>query len=60
MIYVVKFKGGPLFVIQWMWICYFCDAGGLIFGVKFGKSNFGNPITPSKTKEGMIGCFLVG
>lgn len=36
-------------------IAYTCDAGALFSGMKFGKNNFGAPITPTKTFEGLYG-----
>jgi CDP-diglyceride synthetase len=36
-------------------IAYMSDGGGLVIGNAFGKNNFGAPITPSKTKEGLYG-----
>ena len=36
-------------------IAYTCDAGALFSGMKFGKTNFGAPITPTKTIEGIYG-----
>jgi CDP-diglyceride synthetase len=36
-------------------IAYTCDAGALFSGMKFGKKNFGAPITPTKTIEGLYG-----
>ena len=36
-------------------ISYSCDAGALFSGMKFGKNNFGAPITPTKTFEGLYG-----
>jgi hypothetical protein len=36
-------------------IAYLSDGGGLFIGNAFGKNNFGAPITPSKTREGLYG-----
>lgn len=36
-------------------IAYSCDVGALFAGVKFGRTQFGGPITPSKTQEGIYG-----
>lgn len=36
-------------------IAYSCDVGGLFGGMRFGKTPFGVPITPTKTREGIYG-----
>lgn len=40
-------------------IAYSCDVGGLFSGIKFGKTPFGSPITPSKTVEGLYGGIVL-
>jgi CDP-diglyceride synthetase len=44
-------------MVQCVVIAYTCDAGALFAGGKFGKTQFGGPITPSKTNEGVYGGF---
>ena len=39
-------------------IAYSCDVGALFGGLKFGKTQFGAPITPTKTKEGVY-CGII-
>lgn len=40
-------------------IAYSCDVGALFTGIRFGKTPFGSPITPSKTLEGLYGGILL-
>ena len=39
-------------------IAYSCDIGALFTGISIGKTQFGAPITPSKTWEGVYGGIL--
>jgi len=32
----------------------------LTIGTKFGKTPFGRPITPTKTREGVYGAYIIG
>jgi hypothetical protein len=41
-------------------IAYCSDGGGLFIGNLFGRNNFGAPITPSKTWEGLYGSIAFG
>lgn len=41
-------------------IAYQSDNGALLAGNKFGKNQFGHPITPSKTIEGIYGAYALG
>jgi hypothetical protein len=52
--------GGFVYCVLIVVIAYLCDGGGLFIGNLFGKNNFGAPITPSKTKEGLYGSIIFG
>lgn len=60
MIEMYKTKYGFTYVFQIVLIAYQCDNGALLFGKLFGKNNFGFPITPTKTYEGIFGAFFLG
>lgn len=51
---------GYFYISYLIAVSYFIDTGALIVGVKFGKHNFGDPITPSKTWEGIYGGIIFG
>lgn len=55
-----KTNNGFTYVFQIILIAYQCDNGALLFGKLFGKNNFGYPITPTKTYEGIFGAFFLG
>ena len=46
------------FVILGIFLTQFSDIGGLVVGSLFGKTPFARTISPSKTKEGLIGAIL--
>lgn len=60
MIELYKLKNGFVYVFQIVIIAYQCDNGALLFGKLFGKHQFGFPITPTKTREGILGAFVLG
>jgi CDP-diglyceride synthetase len=59
-VYISKLQGGTLALVNWILICYLCDTGGLVIGRICGRVNFGAPITPTKTREGIYGGFMFG
>jgi hypothetical protein len=53
-------KNAFLHLLMNLIIAYQCDNGGFFTGNKFGKNQFGGPVTPSETKEGVYGAIAFG
>lgn len=51
---------GFIYLLTVVVIAYQCDNGALLFGRILGKHNFGSPVTPSKTIEGVYGAIFSG
>ena len=59
-LYLYVLPKGFMYLVLSIIICYQCDNGALFFGYKYGNSNFGHPITPTKTTQGVIGGLFTG
>jgi hypothetical protein len=57
---VHNFEHAFIWLLMVVVIAYQCDNGALFVGKYFGKRPFGNPITPSKTVEGVYGGIIWG
>jgi hypothetical protein len=57
---IYKFENSFYFLVLLIIIAYQCDNGALLTGQRYGKVNFGHPVTPSKTREGIYGAIIWG
>lgn len=55
-----RYGDGFIYLLMVVTIAYQCDNGALLAGNLFGRRQFGSPVTPSKTEEGVIGGIFVG
>jgi phosphatidate cytidylyltransferase len=53
-----NYRHAYAFALFWLMNCFASDAGGLVFGRKFGKTKFCTKISPNKTWEGVIGSIV--
>ena len=57
---ILNFKNGFVHLLMVVVIAYQSDNGALFAGNKFGKIQFGYPVTPNKTLEGVWGAIILG
>jgi CDP-diglyceride synthetase len=48
-IYYLALVRGIFTLLLVIFICVFCDVGGLTFGIRFGKHKFATTISPKKS-----------
>jgi len=57
---ILSFKNGFVHLLLVVVISYQSDNGALFAGNKFGRIQFGYPVTPNKTIEGVWGAIILG